>query len=333
MRAECTLDFMEHIVVSWDGITLSSDAPRTLSRRHAQGELVRIRPGYYLEVDTWRRIPQWTRFGLVVMAVAAARPGVVFVGATAAFLHGIPLRFLPSDVEIQGAPRGHARRRPSTTDVIGDMRGRHEWGVHVVPGNHPSVEIAGVRAVSAETAVGTVAADPDITAAVATIDGFRRRRWLAGRDTPELPKGWLEGRSQAARRRIRVAWEQSDPLSESELETEFRLGAVKLGFQRPQLQVAIDGPGFEYRVDALWQEQGIICEVDGASKYGKTPEEQARARRDERIREENLKGLGYHVFRVTNMEIKSPGRLRAVLVGNRVPLASAAQLRARFRAA
>lgn len=308
---------MEALPVAWRNVTTLTGSTRSLIRARARGEVLKIRPRVYLPTSTWVDMTPWDRFGLVAAAVAAARPDAAFTGATAAYFHGIPTLDLPAAVQVQVAETAHARRYPAIGDTLSTVRGRQRWGLHLVPGTGPASQAGGMPVVPVEFAVGQLAAGADRRTAVAAIDALRHRRLGTESDDEALLDRWMEGRSLTAAARIRQAWDASDPLSESILETIFRLGAVTLGFERPQLQVPV-GP---YRVDAAWPAARIVAECDGQGKYGATAEEQSLARREERTREEVIKRAGFHVFRVTWRDVLDLTVLRTALSGNGVPLA------------
>ena len=306
-------------MVAWDGVTTLGGETRTLVRRRERGEVMRIRPRVYLDVDTWAELPPWRRYGLVCAALAASKPWTVFVGPTAAYLHGVGLPEVPPEIHVQLPLDARARRHPSVTDFVDGARGRQRWGLLGVPGDVAPVGVQGLRVAPLATVVESLAVEADLLTAATAIDALRHSLLGMGAAEAELLDAWIHGRSDAAAARIRRAWDASDALAESPLESAFRVGAVRLGFARPQLQLSI-GP---YRVDAAWPGARLVAECDGAAKYGATAEEQVLARTREREREEYIKAQGFHVFRVTWDDVADLSRLRLILSGNGVPLAEA----------
>jgi len=97
-------------------------------------------------------------------------------------------------------------------------------------------------------------------------------------------------------RRARDVVAFADGRSASPLESVSRVAFAEAGLLAPRLQVPIGDPEWPVGiVDFLWQEFAVIGEADGLLKYDEDP----RALRAEKLRQEALEAYGYRVVRWT----------------------------------
>ncbi|SJN29220.1 hypothetical protein FM125_07525 [Micrococcus lylae] len=130
--------------------------------------------------------------------------------------------------------------------------------------------------------------------------------------------------TRAAGRRLKQDWKHASPLAESAGESVSRGRMIELGFEVPELQVAVsDADGFIARVDSLWRERGIVGEFDGIGKYDvdahANAEERRRYLRRQQDREIRLQRVCSHVLHWTWRDVQDPARLRRLLDGAGVP--------------
>jgi very-short-patch-repair endonuclease len=129
----------------------------------------------------------------------------------------------------------------------------------------------------------------------------------------EKQPGNMHGK-KLLRRLLRFA----TPLCESPLETLAWIAIYKAGFVMPRQQVGIRGGyGFFARTDMVWKRPGgkeLILELDGLLKYEK--EDSLKA---EKVREHELRKMGYEVIRATWNDVVQ-GELGPLLTENKVPL-------------
>jgi hypothetical protein len=298
-------------IATWEDIELLRENPRSLSRARHRGEVVRIRPGYYLDTEIWAEAPPWQRMALIISARAAAFPKTIFCGASAVFLHDLPLLNLPATIELAAAPHAFSHTYPPLTDRVEGARGRQRWGFVTRPGEIMTETAHGLRVQEIGEAVGEYLRAADFRSGVVVLDAYRHR--LKEQETPlgHIPAEWLSTGIAAERHRVEAAWAASTDLSESPAETLTRINAIMLGFAPPQLQVWVVAPnGKRYRLDLVWPGRRIVGEVDGKRKLGTTPEEKAKALAEERERQEALQQMGYHVVRITMKDAEDPARLR-----------------------
>jgi hypothetical protein len=128
----------------------------------------------------------------------------------------------------------------------------------------------------------------------------------------EKQPGNMRGK-KLLRRLLRFA----TPLCESPLETLAWIAIYKAGFVMPQQQVGIRGDyGFFARTDMLWKLPGgknLILELDGLLKYEKEGSLKA-----EKVREHELRKMGYDVIRTTWNDVVH-GELEPLLMEYKVP--------------
>lgn len=130
--------------------------------------------------------------------------------------------------------------------------------------------------------------------------------------------------THAAGRRLQQDWTLASPLAESAGESVSRGRMIELGFEVPELQIAVsDADGFIARVDGLWRAQGIVGEFDGVGKYDVDAHadsgERRRYLRREQERELRLQRVCTHVVHWTWRDVQDPTRLCRLLDSAGVP--------------
>lgn len=89
---------------------------------------------------------------------------------------------------------------------------------------------------------------------------------------------------------------------------------IREGVPRPELQFRVRGPtgAVVARTDFRWRGFNTVGEFDGAQKYGRSlrPGQSAGdALFREKVREDRIRELGFHVVRWTWGELEDPGAL------------------------
>ena len=267
----------------------TSDAQGDVLRRAARrGDARRVRRGAYVGVDRWAGLDDIQRHVLEVhAAVAAIHTPALVSHRSAAALWGLPLvGAMPSAVHLT---------------FFGNSPGVSRAGVtrHVAQEPVAQASAAGLRLTSVARTVIDLARVDGFLTGVAAGDAALHEGLL----TPDELATELE---RAGRRRgVRVARDVVgfvDGRSESPGESLSRVRMHELGFPPPELQHEIRDRGrFIGRVDFWWEEQRVIGEFDGRSKYG--IDESARSATDqlwdEKIREDRLRATGATVVRWT----------------------------------
>jgi len=108
----------------------------------------------------------------------------------------------------------------------------------------------------------------------------------------EVVRGWPGSRV------VPAAMAAADPRSESAYESWSRGWILAVGLPRPEVNGAVvAASGRRYFGDLVWRERGLIGEVDGVAKYGRTGAEVREALRAERERQSDLEAAGWRFVR------------------------------------
>lgn len=286
------------------GRGLSSQA---LSRAVTSGDLVRLRPGFYVE-GAARKLPRESRHVLSILAADAALDSPVFSHSSAALLHGLPAWGLPLG-RVSTAAHG-ARNRSRTTRLM-----TH----HSVRLDHDDIDsVDGLRVTAPARTLVDVALTTGRDAAVTVADAAGKRGLVTGSD---VNLALEEARGRPGIKKARAAMGLLDRRSESVAETRSRLTFMDHGLPRPETQVDILGTHGSRiaRVDFLWREFGVIGECDGFGKYfdGADSAELRRRLAREKDRDAELIALGYRVLHWRWADLEQPRllaeRIRRVL--------------------
>lgn len=285
-----------------DGMT-----PQRVSRAVSSRELVRLRPGLYVEGSA-RGLPREDKHLLNILAADAALGSPVFSHASAALVHGLPSWGLPlAKVTVSANSRNP---RTHTTRVM-----KHH---SVVLREDEVTCIGGLRVSSAARTVGDLARTVGRDASVAVADAALIRKLVV---PGSLERVLDQSAGLAGVRKARAAMALVDGRSESVAETRSRLTFIDQGLPTPETQVNIfDTHGSRVaRVDFLWREFGVIGECDGFGKYfdGADSAELRRRLGREKDRDAELLALGYRVLHWRWADLEQPRflaeRVRRVL--------------------
>lgn len=282
---------------------------RGIRTRVAAGDFVRVRRGHYVGGEVWRRLWMEERHLLHVVAVnqdAVVPP--IFVGVSAAVLHGLPLyRTSPARVHT-AARRGASRSMP---DVL-----RHE-----MPLDHTDVvEVQGIRCTTLDRTVLDVAGRLTPEAAVACADAALRSVAVTGHVQDETRAGeWrarLLGEAAVSRsrgiRQARRVLSFADGRAQLPGESVSRLQLHRIGFRGVGVQTPVILPdGSLCVIDFDLEEAGAFGELDGRGKYldeemraGRSAEEVLLA---EKRREDEIRGVtGRRIVRWSTEDIRTP---------------------------
>lgn len=249
---------------------LSSVPPLILSRQlRAHGEstrhlergaqldaFVRIRPGAYLTIGEWNALDARTRHLVAMAAVTeTSRRRLLFFAESAAALHGIPLL-------------GGWSERPHIVDHVGQRRAALVGVVthRLELTDDDVVDVDGVLATSALRTAFDIAATRGFLAGVVALDHVLGASFGVPRSAAEE---YLErAHSRRGVRRMKAALAVATGRAESPLES-VSLGQFHLlHFPKPRQQVVYVIDGRSYRVDFHFEDDDVIGEADGRSKYG-----------------------------------------------------------------
>lgn len=251
---------------------------RELRRRTNRGELVRIRPGVFVAPG---RLPPSEEHRRRIQAAAPSLGSDSVVSHTsAAVMHGLPvlskgLQLITVTRQRSNGERTnhiHARRSALTGDEISF--------------------IDGIPVTSLQRTVLDAATTLPFGEALAIADCALRN----GLDQDAISRS---GRGRTAIDRIR---RYASPLSESIGESLSRAAFITAGLPVPTLQHDFYAPSGVHlgRGDFFWEDEGVIGEFDGLSKYGfglLTGKPTLETIRREKEREGGLRDLGHDVIR------------------------------------
>jgi hypothetical protein len=259
----------------------------SLRRAVNSGRLTRLRRGIFASADA--------SGDPILRAVAAARScfGSVVSHRSAALLHGLPLL-------------GPPPVRPDLTvppNATGDTSAALLHRAKLRP--HDVVHRNGTAVTSVARTLADYARVSTLWAAVVCID-HARRHGLVSMD--ELRDVWRMCKSWPGGKRIEPAVALSTRWSESPLESCSRLALGHHGVPTPELQAEIRGltGRFLGRTDFYWDEQGVVGEADGQSKYVDRDVLTA-----EKFRQERLEEAGLVVVRWGWDDLRHPADLAA----------------------
>ncbi|MEE2060375.1 type IV toxin-antitoxin system AbiEi family antitoxin domain-containing protein [Rhodococcus artemisiae] len=261
------------------------------------GALERVAPGIYLDGPTAEGLDAIERHRIRARTTGAGLPdGSAISHVSAAVLHGLAL-WRPDLSRVHVSRDGKSGGRRGT--------GRH---LHVVQlGADDVVEVDGVPCTSIARTVADLACTAPIDEVVIAGDSA-----LAGK--PALRVALAEALESRGRRqgiaRARRVIAFLDGRSESPGESLSRLRMDQIGLPAPALQEVVHTPEGEFvaRTDFYWKEHRIVGEFDGMGKYGGDGPDVFRR---EKLREDALRDLGFHVVRWTWAELSRFDVVRA----------------------
>lgn len=314
-----------HLISSQDLRRTTGDT-RSLSRRYAQGELVRIRKGVYAGKEEWVSLAPWERYLQTIRAVDLELPASTFCLHSAIAVWNLDLLAVPGYVHVSTASRGHTGRRKPTTSAsrngFGSTGIEHitAYGVHKHRGQPAAVEHAGLQVTPLAETVVEVIARESFAAGVVLADHAISSRRASG---PRLSKEGLlrtASRLPSAARRNWVAQvlDFAAPESESAGESLSRAQMHLLGFPAPMLQAKFRQEGsLLARTDFFWPKYRLIGEFDGDAKYLSDDYLGTRTARQavlaEKKREDRLRAAGFRVVRWDWATASDPARFAACL--------------------
>ncbi len=313
-------------MISAQDLRRTTGDTRSLSRRYAQGELVRVRKGVYAEKEEWVSLAPWERYLQTVRAVHLELPGSTFCLSSAIAVWNLDLLAVPGYVHLSGASRGHTGRKQPTTSAACNKSGQtgiehiSAYGIHRHHGQPAAVEHAGLQVSPLPEAVVEVIARESFAAGVVLADHAISSRRTSGpplskeglfRTASQLPSG-------ARRNWVAQALDFASPQSESAGESLCRAQMHLLGFPAPMLQAKIrQGGTLLARTDFFWPKYRLIGEFDGDAKYlndeylGTQTARQAVLA--EKKREDRLRAAGFRVVRWDWATASDPTRFAACL--------------------
>ncbi len=269
---------------------------REIDRALAAGDLVRIRRNSVVDGALWRGAAPWERHHLRGRAIAAgltkgADCPVVLTHQSALAVHEIALHGVDDRVHLAWRDG----RRGRTSDVVRVHRRLDERFI---------VEAGGVLVASPAAACVQVAALFGAEAGLVAADDALHRRVVSADDLASAVDRLGVSRVSRGPRDMLVL---ADSRIESAAESRARWAFHLAGLEQPTPQVVLRDEWGEpwARVDFMLEGLGVIIEIDGMSKYAA-----AHDLREEKLREDRLRELGYEVVRLTWADLGDPALVR-----------------------
>lgn len=304
-----SLDDLILLLLTTDQLRGRGMSSQSMSRAVKSGELIRLRPGFYVEGQA-RELGRSKRHLLSILAANAALDGPVFSHSSAALIHGFPdwglsLRKV-SLAEEAVEPRSCStnlttfRQMPKLSDCV--------------------TSVNGLRVTSPEQTVTDIALTSGRDASVTVADAALHSGIIT---TDALENSLAKSAGRPGIMRARHAMSLVDGESESVAETLSRLTFLDFGIPKPETQIEIfnDRGVLVARADFLWPEHRVIGECDGFGKYfdGLSPAETKSRLAKEKDRDAELMALGYRVLHWRWRDIMEPHllarRIKRVLFG------------------
>ncbi len=280
--------------------------PVAIRHRLGTGEWIRLRRRVLVSRDCWTTSEPEDQHLLVAQAILMDAPaGAVLSHRSAALLHRLPTLEdeVPDEVTLTAPlPRstrpfvtGYALRRAA------------------LPRSHRCTG-GGIPSTSVPRTIIDVLRESSMESGVALVDSVlhtKRSRFEDLRSVYSWCQTWPG--SRMAGRALYFA----DARAESPLESVARVRLHQEGLPPPQLQVPLKVGRFTYRPDFLWEAERTIGEADGLGKYT-----DQSVLRNEKLREDRLRDMGFEVVRMTWREIQDDpaevaDRVRAAFVRSR----------------
>lgn len=265
---------------------------------------VRLRRGAFVFADHWAGCTAEQRHLLVARAVARPLAGRVAVSHTTGSLaRGVQLWNPRLDLV-------HVTRLDGRSGGLEHGVAHHDPPLGMAACQHLVDDLGAdpdFLAVPAEVAVAGTMLLHGLDQAVVAADSAVHQDLVDGQELADLVESWQRTPQS---RHVRFATRLVDGRSESPGETLGRLVFWRGGLPRPELQMAIEGPGGQVaRTDYAWEDYGVVGEFDGKVKYMRRRREGETASDvvvREKRREEWIVETGRLVRRLVWAEIFTP---------------------------
>ncbi|WP_182347289.1 type IV toxin-antitoxin system AbiEi family antitoxin domain-containing protein [Tomitella gaofuii] len=279
-----------------------------LHRMRQAGDLVTVRPGVYAAPSACRTRRSRHR-AAIVAALAKLHSPAVISHISAAALHGLPL--LDADLS-----RVHMTRTGSGGGTTSPRR-----RLHVTPLTPEDItEVDGIPVTTIARTITDLALESGFDKAVAIGDNALNNALVA---TADLHAAMGRTGRRIGAHKARSAIRFMDCRSESPGESLSRVALDRLGIRGPELQRVIRSHGQHLaRVDFYLDDEGIVGEFDGVSKYSGSeetpaPESPAAVLVQEKKREDRLRRCGLVVARWGWKDLHTPGELERIITAAR----------------
>lgn len=306
-------------------------ARERVRRRFVDGEVVRLRSGFYFPTSVWLSSQPSIRFRIAAHALARGLPGTVFCGEAAAVLDGLVTLGTPAAMDIlatRSARSGRGKRtfaHASSGAVSRDLERTLPPIIH--RHTRPAVILVTsgeLQVVDRYQALADHLSTAPVGRALAVADAAQRQLSHSRAGRLEAQPSFVLACEQlpypVRRHRATAIAALALPGAESPAESLSRALMLQGGFPDPELQHEFwDERGLVGRVDFFWPQLRLIGECDGNEKYV-NPAMSHGSGAGERIwqeknREDRLRALGFQVLRWRWADLMEPARFRRMLMG------------------
>ncbi|MGJ7541164.1 DUF559 domain-containing protein [Brevibacterium luteolum] len=277
---------------------------RQLVSRFGKGIYVHPDGPAELNIPEWAG-DDWHRTFEMATALAVAAPHAVVSRRSAAVLHGLPLRGLPSQLEVSVEQPAAAIRRP--------------WVSCRQVGTIKHLSVATFRLATIRQTLLDLAGQLGFLELVQCFDAVLGRWHGPPKLTPVQLSQLIVGTRRYPGRKLAIAaLHRARPGVDSPQETRLRLSLVDAGLPEPEVSVSVENPatGYYYLLDMAYRYEKVAVEYDGDHHRG----DEAQYNRDI-ARLQTLEQLGWIVIRVTRRSDMSrvAHDVRAALIRRRRP--------------
>ncbi len=287
---------------------------RTVQRGYHRSTHHKLRPGHYIDTETWGSSADAIRYEEECRAALEARPASIALSfSSAAAILGMPTRtHMLKQIHLTYSQDARARRYcaivPHFAEI--DVQDLTEVrGMTVTTPERTAIDLC--LTAQKEYSLGVV--DALLRQAGSRMEEQRQTLFEVLESVPAR-----RGRGVAARI-IELASGQSESPGESFL----RMRLDELGVVPPVLQQEIATDRGKYRVDFCWPIERVVLEFDGMQKYhdptilgNLTP---AQVIMSEKIRESAIAACGYRVARLIWADLLDRTRLSTILKASGIP--------------
>jgi very-short-patch-repair endonuclease len=264
-------------------------SPAAIRHRLSSRAWIRLRRGVFVTSECWQAGTQRDRHLMNAMAALLLAPaGAVVSHESAVLWHGLETldRRIPTHPSVTAwLPR--SVRAPAATSYRlkrAALPSSHVCRDGSLPVTAPARTVVDMGR-TVPFAAGVVLADSALRLRLCSLEALHATYY----DCQTWPGGLAAGR----------AVHFADPKAESAFESYMRVGLHLQGLPTPQTQVPIRIGRYLYRPDFWWEKERTIGEADGLLKYAND-----QALRDEKLREDRLRDMGFEVVRVTWQQMR-----------------------------
>ena len=287
---------------------------RAITAAIKRGHMLRLRKGAYVRADYWLSCSPWRRDKLRLVAHIITAGGMpVYSHFSAALLHGLYVWNVGYRVHVtatsstsgSSSPKDVVRHREVLDPIeLRKVRIRSGQVVAVTSLERTVIDCACFGAFEQAVIIGDSALRKGarLAAMAARVESMPGRRGV-----------------RKARRVLRAL----DARSESAGETRTRLVIAQMDIPMPSLQVELVVDGHVYRPDFLWEDQRLIVEFDGDTKYFDY-RPAAEVLVDERKRERRLMEAGWKFVRFEWKDLANPEGMKRRILAAIGPIQTAA---------